>query len=120
MEVLLQNKLPKGVFLNVNLPYLSREVYKGVRIVPLYMNVARYSYVGLNDPHGQVYYWLKDQLHNMKDLDKESDYYLLREGFVTISPIEFRTFHRRKKEQIERWFAHLNFGSTDEEEIDYA
>ncbi|UQZ74783.1 5'/3'-nucleotidase SurE [Niallia circulans] len=120
VEVLLQNKIPKGVFLNVNLPYLSREVYKGVRIVPLDMDVARYSYVGLNDPHIQVYYWLKDQLHNMKDLKADSDYTLLRTGYVTISPIEFRTFHRRKKEQIERWFAHLNIASTDEEEIDYA
>ncbi|ALC80287.1 MULTISPECIES: 5'/3'-nucleotidase SurE [Bacillus] len=103
-EVLIQNKLPNTAFLNINLPYLSKEQCKGVKVIPLDMTVSRYRYVGLNDPHGHIYYWLKDLMPELDNLDSESDFQLLREGYITISPIEFRTHYKKKQEQIDRWF----------------
>ncbi|MGM7634296.1 5'/3'-nucleotidase SurE [Bacillus sp. Hm123] len=111
VETVIRNKIPKGVFLNVNLPNLSKELCKGIATIPLDMNVSRYRYVGLNDPHGQVYFWLKDELSQLSGFDEDSDYAKLKDGYITVSPVEFRTHQKRKQEQIQRWFqqAHLSY-----------
>lgn len=118
VEIILQNRIPKGVFLNVNVPNISSYLCKGVQVVPLDMTVSRYRYVGLNDPHGQVFFWLKDELNQLEQLDEKSDYLKLKEGYITVSPVELPTHHKRKKEQIERWFRKWtikHFNSSKEE-----
>lgn len=112
-EVIIQNNIPKGMILNVNLPYTSKELCRGVKVVPLDMSVSRYRYVGLNDPHGQVYYWLKDTYQELDALTKEKDFSMLRKGYVTISPIENKAIQKRKIDQISRWFN--TFNQTKEE-----
>lgn len=54
---------------------------KGIAVVPMDMTIDRYHYVGLNDPHGNVYYWLKDHWNQLEDtvLADDSDYAKLRE-----------------------------------------
>lgn len=115
VEIVLKNKIPKGVFLNINLPNLSKELCKGVATIPLDMSVSRYRYVGLNDPHGQIYFWLKDELNELSKFAENSDYLKLKEGYITVSPVEFRTHHKRKKDQIERWFQKINHHNKREE-----
>ncbi|WP_255259820.1 5'/3'-nucleotidase SurE [Lentibacillus sp. CBA3610] len=39
LEVILQNKIPGNMMLNVNLPYTSKELCKGVRVVPMDLSV---------------------------------------------------------------------------------
>lgn len=114
-ETILHNKIPKGVFLNVNLPHLSKELCKGVSIVPLDMEISRYRYVGLNDPHGQVFYWLKDELTSLSDLDHKNDYGKLKQGYITITPVTLKTHEKRKIDQIDRWFKHINLQKKEEE-----
>ncbi|AXI38952.1 MAG: 5'/3'-nucleotidase SurE [Bacillaceae bacterium] len=118
VEIILQNRIPKGVFLNINLPNIPIYLCKGVEVVPLDLTVSRYRYVGLNDPHGQVYFWLKDELNQLVNLNENSDYLKLKEGYITVSPVEFPVHHKRKMEQIERWFrkCSLNFLKEGKEE----
>ncbi|MBS4208044.1 5'/3'-nucleotidase SurE [Bacillus sp. FJAT-50079] len=104
IETILHNKIPKGVFLNINLPNVSKEECKGVAVTSLDMKVSRYEHVCLNDPHGHVYFWLKDKWVQLTDLDHQSDYQLLKDGFVTISPIEYQFENKRKSERVSRWF----------------
>ncbi|RCW74926.1 5'/3'-nucleotidase SurE [Saliterribacillus persicus] len=113
VEVILANKTPNGMMLNINMPYTSKELCRGVKVVPLDMGVERYRYVGLNDPHGQVYYWLKDQYQQLEVLKKGKDFSALREGYVTISPVGMKATNRRKIEQLNRWFQ--TFNRTKEE-----
>ncbi|WP_208591983.1 5'/3'-nucleotidase SurE [Gracilibacillus suaedae] len=108
MEVMLQNKIPKEILLNVNLPYTSKELCRGVKAVDLDMDVQRYRYVGLNDPHGQIYYWLKDEYHLLDDLKDDMDFKELREGYITITPIEKRGVSKKRIEQLNRWFYVFN------------
>ncbi|GAA0425710.1 MAG: 5'/3'-nucleotidase SurE [Bacillota bacterium] len=103
VEVIVQNKIPKNLMLNVNLPYTSKELCKGVRVVPMDLSVSRYNFAGLNDPHGHIYYWLKDHYHEL-ELNEGTDYHLLREGYVTISPIELVHTRKRRIDQLTRWF----------------
>ncbi|MGJ9384227.1 5'/3'-nucleotidase SurE [Salipaludibacillus sp. CF4.18] len=103
IESLLGNKIPQGVFVNVNLPYLKKEHCLGMAVVPLDLTVNRYKFVGLNDPYGQVYYWLKDHLPQLANFEKEGDYGKLRAGYITVTPLEGKVSQRKNIRKFERW-----------------
>ncbi|WP_058306374.1 5'/3'-nucleotidase SurE [Gracilibacillus massiliensis] len=112
-EVIIQNKIPSGMLLNVNLPYTSKELCQGVKVVPLDMSVSRYRHVGLNDPNGNIYYWLKDTYQELDELAKGKDFSLLRKNFVTISPIENKAITKRRIDYVSRWFHTFNQKKED-------
>ncbi|CAM4130741.1 5'/3'-nucleotidase SurE [Lederbergia lenta] len=104
VETILQNSIPKGVILNINLPNVSKDTCKGIVILPLDMSISRYQYVGLNDPHGHVYFWLKDEWEQLYNFDDQSDFKYVKDAYVTISPIEYQFENKRKSDRISRWF----------------
>ncbi|MGJ9457960.1 5'/3'-nucleotidase SurE [Oceanobacillus sp. CF4.6] len=108
VEVILQNKIAKNVMLNVNLPYTSKELCKGVCVVPMDLSISRYNFVALNDPQGQDYYWLKDNYQDLK-VNEGTDYQLLKDGYITVSPIDLKNTQKRKIDQISRWFNKMNY-----------
>lgn len=103
-ETLLGHKLSADTVLNINLPYLSKEMVKGVAVVPLAMDVLRYQYVGLNDPQGYLCYWLSDNLGEMFFEDEESDYFKLRDGYITVTPLQLNMTNVAMKSKIGKWF----------------
>ncbi|MDQ0340686.1 5'-nucleotidase [Caldalkalibacillus uzonensis] len=113
-EMILQHTIPQGIFLNINLPDLPKDLCKGVEVVPLDMTVSRYRYVGLNDPYGQVYYWLTDHLIQLTEFNRDSDYLKLKEGYITVTPVsvDHQFNNRRKIEQIRKWFKPLSFQTS--------
>lgn len=114
LEVILQNKIPKKTMLNVNLPYTSKELCKGVQVVPMDLSVSRYNFVSLNSPQGQTYYWLKDSYKEI-EVNEGTDYHFLKEGWVTISPIELKHTQKRRIDHLSRWFKNKEYF---EEEIE--
>lgn len=116
-EIILQNVIPKGVFLNINLPYTTRECCRGIKVAPLDLSVSRYHYVGMNDPYGNVYYWLKDNYQQLDDVKKGSDFMSLRNGYVTVTPVELQKNQKRKLNQIDHWFREFN-GAKEETNVE--
>lgn len=108
LELILQHKIPKNLMLNVNLPYIAKDLCKGVKVVPMDMSISRYNFVGLNDPQGQVYYWLRDNYQELSELTEGTDYQLLKEGYITISPIELKHTQKKKIDHLSRWFKNKN------------
>ncbi|MDE5413994.1 5'/3'-nucleotidase SurE [Alkalihalobacterium chitinilyticum] len=115
MEIILPNKPPEGVFININLPYVTREFCAGIKVVPLDLSVSRYKYVGLNDPYGQVYYWLKDRLSQLSDFDEDGDYGKLKAGYITVTPLEGKVCHKKHVKKLERWFNNKMLKKSKEE-----
>nr|WP_283163381.1 5'/3'-nucleotidase SurE [Sporolactobacillus mangiferae] len=107
-EIIVQNSIPRDLFLNVNLPYTTKECCRGVKVAPLDLSVSRYQYVGMNDPYGNVYYWLKDNYQQLDELTKGADFLHLKNGYVTITPVEIKKNGKRKIDQIGQWFKHFN------------
>lgn len=103
-ETLFRHKLSADTVLNINLPYLSKEMVKGVAVTPLAMDVLRYQYVGLNDPQGYLCYWLSDTLGEIHLEEEESDYYKLRDGYITITPLQLNMTNIAMKSKISKWF----------------
>jgi len=82
----LKKGLPKNSFLNINLPYLGREPYKGMKITRLGRRVYNDSIIEKTDPRGKKYYWIAGD-PVWSDLDG-SDYAAVSRGLVSISPLK--------------------------------
>lgn len=104
VKVIFQNTIPKGMFINVNLPNMSQDSCKGIKVAPLDMSVTRYRYVGLKDSAGQMYYWLQDDFMEAEAVKKGGDFRYLREGYITITPVEVKFNQKRKTDRVSRWF----------------
>ncbi|MCM3714023.1 5'/3'-nucleotidase SurE [Halalkalibacter oceani] len=115
IEPLLSNRIPPGVFVNVNLPYLEKHACSGIKVVPLDLSVSRYKYVGLNDPYGQVYYWLKDHIGQLTEFEEEGDFAKLKAGYVTVTPLEGKVSQKKHVRRFEKWFSNHKLHFSKEE-----
>lgn len=82
----LKTGLPGNSFLNINLPYLGREPYKGIRITRLGRRVYNDTIIEKTDPRGKKYYWIAGD-PVWSDLDG-SDFHAVSRGLVSISPLK--------------------------------
>lgn len=58
VQTVLQHDLPKGTFLNVNVPYVPREQFEGIRLTRQGLRVYRDRLDKRTDPRGNDYYWI--------------------------------------------------------------
>ncbi|OPZ59446.1 MAG: 5'/3'-nucleotidase SurE [Deltaproteobacteria bacterium ADurb.Bin510] len=75
--------------LNVNCPSLEPEAVKGVKLT--HQGQSRFvdSFVKREDPRGNVYYW-QAGLTQILDDDPLTDAVCLRDGYISVTPIDFR------------------------------
>jgi 5'-nucleotidase len=99
---ILEQKAPGSQLFNVNIPIAALAGEPRVRIVP--MDVARYDerFEKRLDPRGRSYYWLAGS-KRIKRNDQETDLTALKNGFVTITPLDFDLTERGRLAEMERW-----------------
>ncbi|UJH89827.1 5'/3'-nucleotidase SurE [Antarcticibacterium sp. 1MA-6-2] len=87
-ENVLENGLPKGVVLNVNLPKLKEKEIKGIKVC----RQAKANWVEEFDkrtnPQGRDYYWLTGKFVS-EDKGEDTDEWALANGFVSVVPVQF-------------------------------
>jgi 5'-nucleotidase len=85
----LNNGLPHGVCLNVNIPPLGESEIKGIRIC----RQARANWIEeldeRNDPSGNKYYWLTGKFVNFEEGNTETDAWALDNNYVSVVPVQF-------------------------------
>ena len=80
----LENGLPEGTCLNVNIPHYKE--IKGVRICRQAKGLWKEEFVKKEDPTGKEYYWLTGYF-SCPDIDDETtDEWALGNGYVSIVP----------------------------------
>lgn len=98
----LQNGLMPETVLNVNVPQVTQEEIRGVRITTL--GTRRYHNVFEKriNPRGVPYYWLAGGL---KDLEVEagSDIEAVRNNYISVSPVHFDFTNRQLLETLGAW-----------------
>ena len=72
--------------LNINIPLLTPDEIKGVRITKLGLRNYDNLFEERRDPRGNTYYWLgggvlKEEQH------EDSDVYAVEQGYISITPI---------------------------------
>jgi 5'-nucleotidase len=85
----LENGLPDGVCLNVNIPALPFTEIKGIRICSQANGYWKEEFERRRDPNGLEYYWLTGFFHNREPENggSETDEWALKKGYVSVVPI---------------------------------
>ncbi len=78
--------LPKGILLNINVPYLPDEEIKGWQITRQGLRVYQDALDAREDPRGRPYYWIGGDVPTGVP-DRGTDFGALAEGFVSITPL---------------------------------
>jgi 5'-nucleotidase len=83
----LQDGLPKGVLLNLNVPYLKETELKGILITRQGLRVYRDVLDKRLDPRGRPYYWIGGEVPTGVPEDG-TDFGALTAGYVSITPLQ--------------------------------
>ena len=84
----LENGLPSGICLNVNIPKLSREQIKGVKVCRQSDGHWEEYFDERTNPMGKTYYWLTGKFYN-HDEGKDTDIWALENGYISVVPVKF-------------------------------
>ncbi len=88
VKKVLENPLPKGLVLNVNIPNLPEDEIKGIKVCKQANAKWEESFDERINPHGKKYYWLSGYFNNM-DESEDADENALEQGYVSVVPVKF-------------------------------
>ncbi len=98
----LEQGLPEGLILNVNVPYLSVEAMKGIMITRQGLRVYRDALDRRVDPRGRPYYWIGGEAPTAVD-EEGTDVGALARGYVSITPLQLDLTNYKVMEALKSW-----------------
>jgi 5'-nucleotidase len=84
----LQDPMPAGVCLNVNIPNVSMELIRGIKVCRQAKANWEEEFDERKDPTGKTYYWLTGKFKNY-DPGEDTDIYALENKYVSVVPCQF-------------------------------
>lgn len=103
--VVLEQGLPEGTLLNVNVPNRPREEIKGIATARLGKQIYEESIVKKTDPRGRGYYWIGGQLSTYK-VEPDTDLAIVADGWISVTPIELDMTDYAALEALSAWPLH--------------
>jgi 5'-nucleotidase len=107
------DRLPEGVFLNVNVPYLTGEQFKGFMVTRQGLRVYLDKIERRLDPRGRPYYWIGGDPPT-GILKEGTDYGALKAGYVSITPLQLDLTARAAIAVLKKWTWRDNIDQTNE------
>ena len=102
VRTVLNNTLPKGAFLNVNVPYVAKEQFKGIRLTRQGLRVYRDRLEKRTDPRGNDYYWIGgDRPTGVPH--EGTDVGALFAGYASVTPLELDLTAFHVMPLLEEW-----------------
>ncbi len=102
VEQLLSRKIiDKHLCLNVNLPAVSVDQLKGLKVCRQAYAKYEEDFIQREDPHGKNYYWLTGEFVNF-DKGRDTDVWALNNNYVSIVPVQFDLTNYKMKEKLEK------------------
>ena len=99
VPLILEEGLPPGVLLNVNVP---QPWHGGVRFTRQSPKITRNVLERGEDPRGRSYYWLHEQ-QLVEGIDPDTDYAAVLEGAISITPLELDHTHAASLNHLSHW-----------------
>jgi len=87
LEVL-KKGLPKDTCLNVNIPILSENPIKGIRVCRQARAYWDEAFDARKDPHNRDYYWLTGVFHS-DDILEDTDQWALENNYIAVVPLHY-------------------------------
>lgn len=102
IQHVLDNGLPEGVSLNVNIPAIPAEEIKGIKVCRQAKGRWEEDFDERTDPHDRDYYWLTGVFKN-GDPDKDTDSWALANNFVSVVPVHVDFTSHKSLAPIRKW-----------------
>jgi 5'-nucleotidase len=99
---LIQNGLPSGTFLNINLPNMAVKETKGIRICRQGTRFFDEYFKKRKDPREQAYYW-HGSYSDPVDEDPDIDGQAICDDYISITPIKCDMTDYRLMEELKNW-----------------
>ena len=102
VDAVLQNDLPRGTLLNVNVPNIPQPNYLGYKITKQGELFFKDHFEKREDPHGRQYYWMTGVIVN-PDSDIQWDGFALEKGYVSITPLQLKMTNIDIINELSEW-----------------
>jgi len=97
---MLADQMPPHFLLNVNIPKVTQEAFKGIKICRQANAKWTEDFDHRIDPRGKDYYWMVGRFVNM-DTGHETDIEALEAGYASVVPVKFDLTNHEMKEQLQ-------------------
>jgi len=101
-RILENGGLPGGTLLNINIPSLEKEKIKGVKLTVQSDIGFKDNFVKRQDPRGRDYYWM-DGVFLERNIREDSDYYAVKNGYVSVTPIHYDMTDYKSFDHFKGW-----------------
>ncbi len=91
--------LPQGTLLNVNVPSVPVEDFKGIRVTRQGHSVWEDSYDRRKDPMGREYFWLTGTFVSVRELP-DADDLVVAQGYAAVTPLHYELTNFAVQEQL--------------------
>jgi 5'-nucleotidase len=98
----LENGLPDGVCLNVNIPAVNGSEIKGIRTCRQARSRWQEEFDTRRDPHNREYYWLTGIFEKLEE-SEDTDQWALENNYVTIVPVHYDFTAHYALATIKQW-----------------
>lgn len=101
-QLMQTDRFPPHTLLNVNLPAVSPDQVKGVRVTTLGQRRYSDSLTRAQDPRGRDYFWIGGTVSHWTG-GEDSDFRAVEEGFISLTPLHMDLTNHALLEQIGKW-----------------
>ena len=101
-EQVIADALPRGVVLNVNVPYLKEDELNGYMVTRQGLRVYRDALESRLDPRGRPYYWIGGEYPTGVD-EPGTDFGALLAGCVSITPLHLDLTSYKTLDVLKSW-----------------
>jgi len=108
-EKIIQEGLPKSIYLNVNIPDLALDEIRGVEITRQGKRIYGKEILERMDPRGEKYYWIAGE--NISGISEQgTDIAAIEHSKISITPLSVDRTDYKTVEALKRW--NLNWKSA--------
>jgi 5'-nucleotidase len=98
----LENPIPKGVCLNVNIPDVELDLIKGIKVCRQAVANWEEEFDERKDPSGKTYFWMTGVFKN-HDSGVDTDIWALDNNYVSIVPCQFDITAHSVLNELKAW-----------------
>lgn len=102
LKIAKENDLEGKMVLSVNVPALPQEEIKGIKVCKVGARSYTNNYVPIRQEEDGVVYELRDELIDVHH--EGTDTFYLRDGYVTISPLQYDLTNFSLINDVSKWF----------------
>lgn len=102
VESALKNGIDSHTCLNVNIPNVSYDQLKGIKVCRQAHAFWDDAFEKRTDPHGLDYFWMTGEFRNHDD-GKDTDVWALENNYVSVVPVQYDMTAHRSLPQLKNW-----------------